>query len=555
MSKFNSHIDQLITKILTEEIENKAQKIIKEATGEWMEIDTNEELHGGQKKLDVAEPKGKITSADFKKLRSSKKEDVEESMYYDDLSDLGDYEGDEEEYKAEELSKKEPRYVGTKFGSFDDEDGWYDEMDTPHSGDFDFEYDEEEFDDFDDFYSKYGKDQKWFAKGEEGKKFFDRYLNKFQKPFKVRIKKEGEMGEQEQEEGNAFSGALAKAKEQGKDSFEVDGKKYQVKEEKKEKKWIQKTGMKKGALHKKLGVPEGGKIPKGELSKLKKELMKKAEGDKKLSAADSKLLKQVNLAMTLKDIKENKNILRLSENEIIDLIENIVLEQQKNESKNNISKKEATGLKKTEKVLGKSKKENEDYYKEVVKKMKDYLKDGSKGEYSESPEDFPKGNGELAKMSKMAYQPSDAVEEYIEAFSYPGQTNLRFDEIKPNDEKIDSYLKGSKKTGNAEVDEKGKALGNVVPSKVGERFKKNYDENLYGIEQADASYKRQPQPVDEAGDGQLPGHLSKKGKTDSAKKASKILNQLESTEDKKTKVISEEMEKMKNLISYNRKTQ
>jgi hypothetical protein len=33
------------------------------------------------------------------------------------------------------------------------------------------------------------------------------------------------------------------------------------------------------------------------------------------------------------------------------------------------------------------------------------------------------------------------------------------------------------------------------------------------------------------------------------------MNQLESKEDKKSKIISEEMEKMKNLIGYNRKTQ
>jgi len=551
MNNVNENIDKLISQILLEEIENKAQQLSEQVEGEWMEIDTHEELHGGQKKLDVAEPKGKITSADFEKLRSSKKEEVEENMYYDDLSDLGDYEGDEEsEEKAEKLSNKEPRYTGTRFASFNDED-WFDENDYPYTGDFNFDFDEEQFDEFEPFKEKYGKKVKWFSPDEQGKTFFNRYKEKFG-PLKIRVAKGLE--EAETEEGNAFSGALAKAKEDGKKSFEVDGKEYQVKESKGEK-WIQKTGMKKGALHKKLGVPEGEKIPKTMLSKLKKELMKKADGDKKLSAADSKLLKQVNLAMTLKDIKENKNVLRLTENEIIDLIESIVLEQKEKETKDNISKKEATGLKKTEKVLGKNKKENEDYYKEVVKKMTDYLKDGSKGKYDESPTSFPQGNGQLAKMDKMSYKPSEAVEEYIEAFSYPGQTNLRFDEIKPNDEKIDSYLKGSKKTGNAEVDEEGNPLGNVVPSKVGERFKKNYDENLYGIEQADASYKRQPQPVDEAGDGQLPGHLNKNGKKASAKKASKILNQLESIEDKKLKIVSEEMNKMKNLISYNRKTQ
>jgi hypothetical protein len=37
-----------------------------------------EELHGNQDKIDVAEPKGKITKADFDKLRSMKKETDEE---------------------------------------------------------------------------------------------------------------------------------------------------------------------------------------------------------------------------------------------------------------------------------------------------------------------------------------------------------------------------------------------------------------------------------------------------------------------------------------------
>ena len=40
--------------------------------------------------------------------------------------------------------------------------------------------------------------------------------------------------------------------------------------------------------------------------------------------ADSKLLKQVNLALTLKTVKENRNVLSLTENELIDMIENIL---------------------------------------------------------------------------------------------------------------------------------------------------------------------------------------------------------------------------------------
>ena len=359
--------------------------------------------------------------------------------------------------------------------------------------------------------------------------------------------------EGETEEGNAFTGALAKAKEEGDDSFEVDGKKYHVKEDKKEKKWIQKTEMKKGALHKKLGIPEGDKIPVSKLKSLKAELSKKAEGDKKLSASDSKLLKQVNLALTLKNIKEEKNSLKLTESELIDMIERIVLEQEKKE-KNNIGKKSPVGLKKTEKVQGLSKKENEDYAKEVVKKMKDYLKDGSNGEFKENPEEFPQSNYQMKKDEKIQkYHPSQAVEEYIEAFAYPGQTNLVFDEIKPDDKKIEKYLKGDSTTGNATTDKDGKALGNVVPSKVGDRFKKNYDENLYGAEQMKGSYKRQPQPVDVGGSEKLEGSL-KSIRKGSMAKSNKIMSQLESV-DKKKKVVNEELEKMKTLITYNRKTQ
>jgi hypothetical protein len=80
----------------------------------------------------------------------------------------------------------------------------------------------------------------------------------------------------------------------------------------------------------------------------------------------------------------NDNILSLGENELIDMIEKIVLEQKVKDraETSNIAKKEAEGLRKTNKVLELDKKENDDYAKEVVIKMKDYMKDmfmGGKG--------------------------------------------------------------------------------------------------------------------------------------------------------------------------------
>jgi hypothetical protein len=375
MDNFKNHIDKLVSKVLNEEIESKVKQITQEMSGEWTEIEMEEGLKGGQKKLDVAKPKGKLTSADFRKLRNSKEGNI---------------------------TKKHVSARG--------------------------------------------------------------------------------MEEQETEEGNAFSGALSDAKKRGKDSFEVDGKKYPV--------------------------------------------------------------------------KENKGSLKLTEDELIDMIEKIVMEQKvkDKDEKDNITKKTAQGLKDTDKVLTQNKKINDDHTKEVVKKMKEYLKDMTKAEYNENPDDFPRSNYDIDKDEKvMKYNPSDAVEEYIEAFSYPGMTNLVYDEIKPDDEKIDKYLKGDSTTGNAVTDKDGKALGNVVKSKVGDRFKKNYDENLYGAEQMNGSYKRVSQPVDIAGEKTESGSLSsKKG---SVAKANSILNKLESTENKKDKIVSEEMNKMKNLIGYNRKTQ
>jgi hypothetical protein len=341
-------------------------------------------------------------------------------------------------------------------------------------------------------------------------------------------------------EGNAFTGALSKAKEQGKDSFEVDGKKYQVKEAKE--KWIQKTNMKKGALHKKLGIPEDETIPVSKLKSLKKELQAKGEGNKKMSAADLKLLKQVNMALNLKSIKENKNTLQLTESEMVDFIENFIVEQKKKENevieklKDNISKKYVSGLAKTEKSLKSSKKEEDDYISSVTKKMKEYLKTGSKGDYEMNPTNFPMGNGELGEMDKKAYKASDAVEEYIQAFAYPGLEDNHYDEIKPNEEWMKDNIEGSSKTGN------NPKWANAVETGLGKRVNEKRKKALYDKEKQ-RSYNRVKQPVDQAGENS------------GEKTLDKMFAKLESTESKNEKLISEEFDKMKHLMGYNKKTQ
>jgi len=193
------------------------------------------------------------------------------------------------------------------------------------------------------------------------------------------------------------------------------------------------------------------------------------------------------------------------------------------------------------KVEKSNKEINDSHIDDVVKKMKTYLKDQSKGDYSMNPENFPQGNGELGEMKKKAYVGSDAVEEYIEDFAYPGMTNLVYE----------ANIKGSSKTGNATKDEDGNALGNVVPSELGEKMYKNFKDNVYGAEQMNASYKRYPQPVDQAGEETEDGSLAlKKG----AKKSQDLFKKLESVE-KSEAVLKEEITKMKTLVQYNKKTQ
>lgn len=78
--------------------------------------------------------------------------------------------------------------LGTKKGIYGSFGGhkWHDEDDAPFIGNFDFDYDEEDFDDFDKLKEKHG-DTKWFGKDEQGKHNFDFYKSKFG-PFKVRKK-------------------------------------------------------------------------------------------------------------------------------------------------------------------------------------------------------------------------------------------------------------------------------------------------------------------------------------------------------------------------------
>lgn len=221
------------------------------------------------------------------------------------------------------------------------------------------------------------------------------------------------------------------------------------------------------------------------------------------------------------------DFIRLNESEMIDFIENIVNEQK---TKLKVIGK-PKGLTTYEKAHKESGKENEEYFKSLNKKMKDYLKDGSKGKYEMEPKHFPKGNGELAKMDKKAFKMTDDLEDFN--YEIAGQNFPVPDAIDYNEEWMDKLFQGDSMTGNAPG-------GNALDSETNKRFNKMRKKNtLKKIK--DQSYNRVPQPVF----NEKPGNDAGKG----------LGLKLETVETKKVIKLNEEFDKIKNLFSYNRKTQ
>jgi len=142
MKNFQNDIDKLVSKILSEEIDSKVRKIM-ETKSEF-----DEELTGSQSKIDVAQPKGKITAADFKKLRDGKKSnksEVEENIF----KKMFGKKEDPEVVPAQEKDRKEnPRSLWDAGYDYDDIRGWH----MPAPGQHRFDRDKSDKKEVDEFY-------------------------------------------------------------------------------------------------------------------------------------------------------------------------------------------------------------------------------------------------------------------------------------------------------------------------------------------------------------------------------------------------------------------
>lgn len=228
-----------------------------------------------------------------------------------------------------------------------------------------------------------------------------------------------------------------------------------------------------------------------------------------------------------KDKKGKKETVTVTESELISLIENMVNEELKTAGN------KPRGLSTYESAHKGSGKENKEYLNSVKKKMGDYLKDGSKGDYEENPKHFPKGNGQLEKMKSKKYTMSDDGKEFLDDYMRPGMENLDYDEIHPDEEWVSDNIKGSSRTGN------NSKWANSEETDLGEKINKKRKDNKFAKAKRMA-YNKSPQPVvndtvgEEGGNGL---HLKVE------------------SENKKEKVLNEEFNKIKSLMTYNRKTQ
>lgn len=454
-------IDNIVKKVLMESLNEKAEELTKKIKGE-MEEDFGPEDYD-------YEPEDMPDYRRFKKLLDKKLNmdtedslsdiELEEEDYMDEKFDYVQekecMEGDCGEMKEgkkfrDELKKaysrkhpneKYPESLKKKYSSDDDED---EEEETKIN-------------------EKLTGGQKYIAKQADPKNKIDA------KDFKaLRDKKKETKEDYEMEEGNAFLGARADAKDQGKKEFEFDGETYPVKESFKY------------------------------------------------------------------SIKFDGEELILSEEELVNMIEEIVLEEKNSNLKS--SGVRAKGTVEYDRVHKKDEDINKKANQESFKKMREYVKAGSKGSFEENPKFFPKGNGQLAKMDKKAYVPSEAVDEYIDTFAYGGgMLDLDPDEIGYNEDWLEKTIEGSEMTGNSPK------YANAEDTGLGKKLNKRRKLGLYNQEKRQ-SYNRVKQPVDVAGEDTKSGKLNKMFK-----------NLGESAEQKE--ILSEEMSKMKNMMGYNKKTQ
>ncbi len=225
------------------------------------------------------------------------------------------------------------------------------------------------------------------------------------------------------------------------------------------------------------------------------------EGSEMCEQCGNTLMEDGSCSECSKQMNESKKKkVRLTEKELTELIGKLVLES-------------IPGLEAVKKSHGQSSGQD---LKDSTKKIDDYLNFSGN-----TDSEFPNQNG--AEEDKEAYRNTSDEEEFVDTYRGKGLQDLDYDN-KPSKEFIDRLrmaLEGDSKMGNGQKD-----TANTTPSKVGEKMFKSIDKEKK-TRKAEPMYKKDPAPTTEVNE---------------SKKMSKSL-------------VSEEIQRMKNMTNYNKKTQ
>lgn len=136
--------------------------------------------------------------------------------------------------------------------------------------------------------------------------------------------------------------------------------------------------------------------------------------------------------------------------------------------KDKLSEAKHPGYDAYEKAVKKSKTENNKAMKDTKKKFKEY----ENFEGNENPQ-FP--HQEMSQTNAdgqfQYYRNDEEAQEFVDDFAHPGLIDYDINNL--NMDRLTKYLEGSQETGNAQKDAEGEALGNVVPSDLGEKMLKS----------------------------------------------------------------------------------
>jgi hypothetical protein len=313
----------------------------------------------------------------------------------------------------------------------------------------------------------------------------------------------------ETKEGNAFTGAMTKAKESGEKTFTVDGKEFDVEEE-----------LIGG--QKKLDKNDNGKIDGEDFKILKGQKQDTKEEEEECDECGSGYMEEeINeMSQTCNEcggmmneegmctecsgtmMESKKKVLRLTESQLVELIGKMVNEAA------------VPGLETQKKVRSASGSQNDANLNDVKKKIKNQLEipGGSNPEFPESNK----------KGEKVVVNNDENEDEFVSNFRGGTLLDLDYDS-EPSEEfkaRLKKSLDGDATMGNSHD------AGNVIPTNTGKKLADRAKKKEEEQEKA-PMYKKDPAPTKEVNE-------------------SEVLI---------TNLINEDIEKMKKILGYNKKTQ